>query len=137
MPCEGIWMRCGEWWASSLDLRGSWHPYPLLPITHLAGFFVCYRWCLKGVIYRGYRLLFQTSGWFFSGCSPLPGQPVGATQVFAASNTECQLFWAYIEFFLHISPYCTFSKPLQQFESQCGCQKACWAIETFSFHGIC
>ena len=31
-------MRYGEWWASSLDLWGSWHPYPLLPTTHLADF---------------------------------------------------------------------------------------------------
>ena len=40
-------MRCGEWWASSPDLRGSWHPYPLLPTTYLADLFVCYRWCCK------------------------------------------------------------------------------------------
>ena len=38
MLCEVIWMRCGEWWASSLDLWGSWHPYPLLPTTHLVDF---------------------------------------------------------------------------------------------------
>ena len=31
-------MRCGEWWVSSLDLRGSRHPCPLLPTTHLADF---------------------------------------------------------------------------------------------------
>ena len=31
-------MRCDEWWASSPDLRGSWHPYPLLPTTYLADF---------------------------------------------------------------------------------------------------
>ena len=29
-------MRCGEWWASSPVLRGSQHPCPLLPTTHLA-----------------------------------------------------------------------------------------------------
>ena len=31
-------MRCGEWWASSPVLRGSRHPCPLLPTTHLADF---------------------------------------------------------------------------------------------------
>ena len=36
MPSEVFKMRCSEWWASSLDLRGSKHPYPLLTTTHLA-----------------------------------------------------------------------------------------------------
>ena len=31
-------MRCGEWWASLPDLRGSQHPCPLLPTTHLVDF---------------------------------------------------------------------------------------------------
>ena len=31
MPSEVFVMRCGEWWVSLLDLRGSRHPYPLLP----------------------------------------------------------------------------------------------------------
>ena len=44
-------MRCGEWWASSLDLRGSQHPYPLLPTTHLADF------CLLGEVNVVYILL--------------------------------------------------------------------------------
>ena len=35
---EKLVMRCGEWWAFSLDLRASWHPYPLLPTTHLVDF---------------------------------------------------------------------------------------------------
>ena len=38
MPVFCLKMRCGEWWASSPVLRGSRHPCPLLPITHLVGF---------------------------------------------------------------------------------------------------
>ena len=37
-------MRCGEWWASSPDLRGCWHPYPLLPTTHLVDLYMSARW---------------------------------------------------------------------------------------------
>ena len=60
MPCE-YQMRCSELWASSPDLRGSWHPYPLLPTTHLADFCLLQvnveinsweRWCFDMWIYR-------------------------------------------------------------------------------------
>ena len=49
MPVFCTKMRCGEWWASSPVLRGSRHPCPLLPITHLVDYLSprCTWYCRK------------------------------------------------------------------------------------------
>ena len=55
-------MRYGEWWASLPDLRGSWHPYLLLPTTHLADFLSARRLSFTGVYWVDVDGFFDVEG---------------------------------------------------------------------------
>ena len=132
-------MRCGEWWASLPDLRGSQYPYPLLPTTHLADFLSA-RWmillncCADIYIY----ILFLLCGgllrrWSFSIVSRSPPFSfkcclVLATHVLSSCDAKGKLFRSYSICFLLFPLRCTICKLVQDFERHSGSKQPCYAV---------